>query len=132
MPPVNRQLKPQKTLSEDKTLETAAKSINPQQHSPNLIVENLSQKLITTNLQSPSEPAPLKPPSVDRKLKPNAFKVISFKIYFQMLCNIMHYSIRWEPAIPCHPPADVPVGHLYPWLFYQMSPAVHPLMQFRV
>ncbi|XP_065359776.1 protein daughter of sevenless isoform X2 [Calliphora vicina] len=77
VPPVNRKLKPKLSIEADKPPEELPAK-PPQlavQH-----VDNLANRLQTTQMQTPaglvgSENIPLKPPSVDRKNKPNAYKI---------------------------------------------------------
>lgn len=77
VPPVNRKLKPKLSVEADKPPEELP--AKPPQLATQQ-VDNLATRLQSTQIQTPaglvgSESAPVKPPSVDRKNKPSAYKV---------------------------------------------------------
>ncbi|KAI8115584.1 Protein daughter of sevenless [Lucilia cuprina] len=77
LPPVNRKLKPKLSIEADKPPEELP--AKPPQLAVQQ-VDNLANRLHNTQIQAPaglvgSENIPLKPPSVDRKNKPNAYKI---------------------------------------------------------
>lgn len=86
VPPVNRKLKPKVSVESDKPpeeLPAKPPQLTMQQ------VDNLVNRLQTAQLQTPaalvgSENIQLKPPSIDRKNKPNAYKV-SYMLYIFIL-----------------------------------------------
>lgn len=81
VPPVNRKLKPKLSIEADKPPEELPAK-PPQLAAQQLQqpIDNLANRLQSTQIQGPAglvgnENVPLKPPSVDRKNKPNAYKV---------------------------------------------------------
>ncbi|KAM7359076.1 daughter of sevenless isoform 2-T3 [Cochliomyia hominivorax] len=83
VPPVNRKLKPKLSIEADKPpeeLPAKPPQLAALQQQQQQSVDNLANRLQTAQIQIPAglvgnENMPLKPPSVDRKNKPNAYKI---------------------------------------------------------
>lgn len=82
VPPVNRKLKPKLSIEADKPPEElAAKPPQLTNQMDSLVNRLQSAQIHSSASLHGNEKKPLKPPSVDRKNKPNAYKVINNKLY---------------------------------------------------
>jgi len=105
-PPVNRKLKP-KVAGGLPALEDKPPEEFPAK--PPVGVEHLTNKLGAAQLQQP-----IGPPSVDRKCKPNVFKV-RYKWGYMNKVFIITPHFSWELRLPCRRRHVVPLEPLSPW-----------------
>lgn len=124
-PPVNRKLKPKvvnpppemthKTTVEDKPPEEfPAKP-------PVCVMEQLSSKLSATKLQS------VAPPSVDRKCKPNVYKVIITSYYNCIPINYLNVC-SWALQPQCRRQRVAHLGHHSQWYCLMKQMCTHQLL----